>query len=173
MIRVVPILFIALALTACQRSMQTSGGVQAQPGCGSAMIIPENAYNRARSAPFGPACGDNEVRVRVNGCSLRGFHNSFTVPAGRHELQVAYIDRAQRLNGRVLVSKAVALPLDAQAGRTYAIRGRTTWTGNGTPTVSVWAVDGTTRKTVSSVVVPQANVQITGDEHWFSWDADE
>ena len=43
MIRVVPILFIALALTACQRSMQTSGGVQAKPGCGSAMIIPENA----------------------------------------------------------------------------------------------------------------------------------
>lgn len=167
MSRVAVILLIVLAVGGCQRSMHAPSGEQTA-GCGVAVIVPENAYNRARSAPFGPACGDNEVRVRVNGRCLGGMHNTFTVNPGQHNLAVVYLDRAQRLNGRVLATRAVNLPLTAEAGRTYAIRGRTTWASNGVPTVSIWAVDGTTRQTVSSVVVPRENTQIMGEV----WDVD-
>lgn len=156
----------AAVLAGCQRS-QAAYSTDARPGCGVALIVPENAYNRARSAPFGPACGNNEVRVRVNGQCLGGAHNTFTVNPGKHDLSVVYIDRAPRLDGRVLATRAVALPLEVQAGRTYAIRGRTTWSGS-TPTVSIWAVDGATRQTVSSVVVPQASTVILGEV----WDVD-
>lgn len=168
MSRVVAILLLALALAGCQRSVQAYNAGQATAGCGVAVIVPENAYNRARSAPFGPACGDNEVRVRVNGRCLGGTHNTFTVTPGQHNLSVVYIDRAPRLNGRVLGTRSMNLPLEAQAGRTYAIRGRTTWAANGEPTVSIWAVDGTTRQTVSSVVVPRENTVIMGEV----WDVD-
>lgn len=168
---------LAPLLAGCESSRaapnrSAQNGTSATPGCGFAVIVPENAFNRARSAPFGPACGDNEVRVRVNGQCLGGTHNTFTVNPGQHDLSVVYVDRAPRLNGRVLATRAVNLPLQAEAGRTYAIRGRTTWASNGQPTVSIWAVDGSTRQTVSSVVVPRANTLIMGDEDWWPYDPD-
>lgn len=177
MSRVATILLLACALAtaACQRSVHAggpggSGSVQA--GCGVAVIVPENAYNRARSAPFGPACGNNEVRVRVNGRCLGGTANTFTVNPGKHTLSVVYIDRAPRLNGRMVGTRAIALPLDAEAGHTYAIRGRTTWAADGTPTVSLWAVDGSTRQTVSSAIVPRADTLILGEADWWPDDMD-
>ena len=160
------LLLVALGAPGCQQSVQTYAGPQ-RASCDVAVIVPENAFNRARSAPFGPACGSGEVRVRIEGQCLGGTHNTFTVLPGTHQLAVVYLDRTPRLNGRVLGTQAVALPLEAKAGHTYAIRGRTTWSGS-TPTVSLWAVDGTTGQTVSSVVVPQANTRILGDESW--WD---
>ncbi len=177
MSRVAIVLLLAAALPAvlcvasgCQSSAQAYSGPE-QADCNVAVIVPENAFNRARSAPFGPACGDNEVRVRVNGQCLGGRNNTFRVLPGTHQLSVVYIDRAPRLNGRVLGTKSMALPLKAEAGHTYAIRGRTTWSGN-TPTVSIWAVDGATRQTVSSIVVPRANTVILGDEDWWPNDSD-
>ncbi|MDA1194176.1 MAG: hypothetical protein O2894_03250 [Planctomycetota bacterium] len=156
-------LFAAMALvSACQRSVQTFAGPA--PATGVATIVPENAYNRARSAPLGGACGTNEVRVRVAGQCLGGMNNSFAVLPGRQDLAVVYVDHAPRLNGRVLATRSVVLSLQAEAGHVYAIRGRTTWSATGEPTVSVWAVDGATRHTVATVVVPAANTLILEDE---------
>lgn len=156
------LLICAFGAGACQGTSQAYQGAE-RPSCDVAVIVPENAFNRARSAPFGPACGDNEVKVRVNGACLGGRSNTFTVLPGKHDLAVVYLDRAARLNGRTLATRSVVLPLEAQAGHTYAIRGRTTWAGD-VPTVSIWAVDGATRQTVSSMVVPHAKTLMMGDD---------
>jgi hypothetical protein len=152
----------ALLLSACQRTVKAYQGAE-RPAASVATIVPENAYNRARSSLLGAPCGDHEVLVRVNGQCLGGSKSTFTVLPGRHVLAVAYRDSPARLNGSTLVAKSVSLPLDAVAGHVYAIRGRTDWS-SGTPAVTLIVVDGSTRQTVSSVSEPAANVRIIRDD---------
>lgn len=163
MIRIVLLAWICAVAAGC------SGAVRAYEGAPRddaqvAVILPENAYNRARESPLGATSSGGEVRVRVGGQALGGTNNRFEVLPGRHDLAVAYLDR-DAPGGRTVATRAVTLPIDVQAGRTYAIRGLATW-ANGTPTVTLWAVDGTTRRTVASVVVPPTQVLVGQKEEW-------
>jgi hypothetical protein len=162
MARIALLLLLACASAAC------SGTEQAYEGSGRdesqvAIILPENPYNRTRDNPFS-AGGTGEVRVRVDGHTLGGMSHRFEVLPGRHDLSVVYYDPSAPGN-RTIGTRAVTLPVDVVAGRLYAIRGTATW-ANGRPTVTIWAVDGTTRATIASVVVPQANVLVGQHEEW-------
>ena len=154
MLRSALALSLALCLGACS---STTAGRVSRPGAGFATVIPETQMNRQRAAGiFSAPCRGGEVKLRVNGCRVGG-DGTFTVPAGPQQLQVAYMNVETPDGEKVLRTKAVILPLTVQAGRTYGIRGRVDWRGQ-VPTVRFWAVDGSTGETVSSVIVPQANV---------------
>ena len=154
---------LALPQAACSgtRDVRTPG---AAPGCATAIIVPENRFNRQRAAgPFGVACDGGQVLVRVCGQQLNG-KSRFRVPAGQQTLQVAYTEDETPLEEKVLATMAIPITFNAEAGKTYAVRGNAVWRGS-TPTVTLWIVDGTTGQTVTSVVVPQENVRIE-DEGW-------
>jgi hypothetical protein len=158
MVRAALILALSGLTGACSGALQTYAG-PSRNASQVAVILPENAYNRSRDEPFGAAPSDAEVRVRVAGHALGGTHNRFEVLPGHHDLAVAYLDRTTPAGHGVLATRAVTLALDAQAGHTYAIRGTATW-ADGTPTVTLWAVDASSRRTVSSVVVPSDHVLV-------------
>ena len=136
-------------------------------GCATAVIVPENQYNRSRAAgPFAAPCATGQVIVRVAGCRLNG-KRQFQVPAGRQALQVAFVDDTTPNEGdswddMVLTTQAVAMSFDAQAGHTYAVRGKADWRAGspGKPVVRLWVVDGADGRTVTSVVVPEQNVSV-------------
>ena len=151
------LLAVAAPLTACSGTRDVRGSGTA--GCATAVIVPENQFNRVRAAgPFGAPCATGEVLVRVCGQSLNG-KSRFRVPAGPQQLQVAYRNDTTPLDEKVLRTQAVPVAFTALAGRTYAVRGQAQWRG-ATPTVTLWIVDGATGQTVASQVVPQANVLI-------------
>lgn len=148
---------LALALTACSGARTV--GTQAACANGTAEIVPENQLNRMRAAsPLRPPCITGAVKVRVCGQSLRG-KSRFRVPAGPQQLQVAYTNDDTPYDDKVLRTMAVPITFDAQAGRTYAIRGRVDWRG-GRAVVTLWVVDGSDGSTVTSLVVPEQNVLV-------------
>ena len=153
---------LGLGVAACS----STRAVGADAGQGMAVIVPETQINRVRAAsPFNPPCTTGEVRVRICGSRLGGARR-FQVPAGRRDLQVVYLNDdtpfETSYDDMVLRTEAVILSFDAQAGHTYAVRGAVDWRGGGEarPLVTLWIVDGATGGTVTSVVVPDANVRV-------------
>ena len=152
---------LALPLVFLLAACSDTRDVGSQEACaqGTAVIVPENQFNRMRAAsPFRPPCETGAVKVRICGQSLRG-KSRFRVPAGPQQLQVAYVDNETPYEDKVLRTIAVPVTFNAQAGRTYAIRGRVEWRG-GRAAVTLWVVDGADGSTVTTLVVPPQNVLV-------------
>lgn len=155
----IPALAVCLVLVATACSGARTVGTQAACANGTAEIVPENQFNRMRAAgPFSPPCVTGAVKVRICGQSLRG-KSRFRVPAGPQELQVAYTNDDTPYEDKVLRTLALPIAFNAQAGRTYAVRGRVDWRG-GRAIVTLWVVDGADGSTVISLVVPQEKVLV-------------
>lgn len=159
----VHILSLLVGLAALVAGCSSSRAVGTSAGCATAVIVPENQFNRSRAAgPFAAPCATGQVIVRVDGCPLKG-KRQFQVPAGQQRLQVAFTDEntpnADGWDDMVLTTRAVAMSFEAQAGHTYAVRGQADWRG-ARPVVTLWIVDGADGRTVTSLVVPEQNIQM-------------
>lgn len=156
------VLFLVLGglVSACSGSTKAYSGAD-RPASQVATILPENAWNRAR-ASIAPT-GSGQVGVRVAGRRLSFMKSRFTVLPGRHALTVVYVNQDTPWEDYILKTKPVSLTLDAQAGRTYAIRGQPSYAKDRVD-VRIFAVDAGSGRTVAQVAVPQASVILDNEE---------
>jgi len=144
-------------LTAACSSVQTYEGPE-RDDSQLAFVIPENQRNRQLAAgPFGTPKDGGRVIVRIGGQGLEAFKNRFAVLPGRTTVSAVYLDERTPYPDQDLMTEAVDLTFDAQAGHAYAVRGAVTWPG-GKAAVTLWVVDGATGRSVASAAVPESKV---------------
>ncbi len=156
MLRTVLVLVVAGLLSACSSTVQAYGGA-ARPDNQVATIIPENSWNRARTS-IAPT-GTGEIQARVANQRLSLLKSQFTVLPGQHNLLVVYRNDNTPYKDYELQTRPVTLALNAQAGRTYAIRAQPNYVKDRID-VRIFAVDVGSRQTVAQVQVPQSHIHM-------------
>ena len=156
------LLTVLVALPACTTRASSSGAPVAGP---CATIIPDSARLRSWDNPLGGNnCVSGSVVAQVGCTTLGGTRDRFQVPAGRVDMQLIYRDTRDTVPDKRLETKPIAFSFNAQANRTYRIRGMAFYP-QGQPRpyypseyrVVFAAEDTSTGQIVQKIDVPPAN----------------
>ncbi len=144
-------------LTAACSSVQAYDGPK-RDDAELAFLIPETQANRQRDAgPFGAPKDGGRIKLLVNGKTLAFGKPRFAVLPGHITIGATYDDERTPFPDKDLETRPITLTFDVLAGHVYAVRGRAAWSA-GKPIVTIWVVDGATKRVVASVAVPESKV---------------
>jgi len=161
MIRLALCMLFAVLTAACS-SVQAYDGAEREDAQ-LAFLVPETQANRQRDAgPFGAPPDGGKISLLVNGKTLAFGKPRFAVLPGRVTIAATYEDERTPYPDKRLETRPITLTFNVAAGHVYAVRGRAEWS-SGKAVVTIWVVDGATKRVVASAAVPESNVIMKND----------